>query len=248
MSLRSVKRTNPILKKANTFKSFDYPSDPMTLDGTINKITIMFLITILGASLPFMNFVNVYSSRSLSLVAVIFSLVTGLICSISPKYCAKLAPVYALCEGLLLGSLSVLFESIYPGIVFQAILITFGILGAVIMAYKLQIIHVTNKFRMMVFCATGGLFLAYLLTFILQLVGFNMTPLFSNGVLGIGINLAVIALATFNLVLDVDYISIMSRKNLPKEYEWYGAFGLMVTLIWLYLDVLRLLSLLNSRD
>jgi uncharacterized YccA/Bax inhibitor family protein len=138
-----------------------------------------------------------------------------------------------------------MFEQSYPGIVQQAILLTFGTLGALLLAYKSGMIKVTENFKLGVVAATGGVALTYLLGFIFSFFGVNFS-IFGGGTIGIIFSLVVVVIASLNLVLDFDFIEEASERNLPKYFEWYGAFGLIVTLVWLYLELLRLLAKLRD--
>ena len=161
------------------------------------------------------------------------------------------APLYALLEGLVLGSLSAVFELRYPGIAIQAVGLTFGTLFAMLFLYRSGIIKVTEKFRMGVFAATGGIALFYFLEIILSFFHINFMGTYGvngSGLIGIGFSLLVVGIAALNLVLDFDFIEKGVQYGAPKYMEWYGAFGIMVTLIWLYLEMLRLLSKLNRRN
>jgi uncharacterized YccA/Bax inhibitor family protein len=158
------------------------------------------------------------------------------------------APLYGLLEGLVLGSVSAIFELRFPGIAIQAVGLTFGTLVALLLAYRSGLIRVTDKFRLGVVAATGGIALFYLITFVLGFFGVHFNSIYGAGPIGIGFSVFVVIIASLNLVLDFDFIESGARAGAPKYMEWYAAFGLMVTLIWLYLEILRLLSKLRSRD
>jgi uncharacterized YccA/Bax inhibitor family protein len=151
-------------------------------------------------------------------------------------------------EGLFLGGISGMMNAQYPGIVLNAVMLTIGTLFALLFIYKTGVIKVTDNFRLGVFAATGGIALTYFLSFILSMFGINLGFIHSTGPMGIIISLVVIVVAALNLVLDFDFIESASEQGAPKYMEWYGAFGLMVTLIWLYIEFLRLLSKLSSRN
>jgi uncharacterized YccA/Bax inhibitor family protein len=158
------------------------------------------------------------------------------------------APIYAVLEGLLLGGISAVFELRYPGIAFESVALTFGTLFALLFLYRTGIIRVTEKFRLGVFAATGAIALFYLLQMILGLFHFEFTSVNGSGIIGIGFSLIVVGVAALNLVLDFDFIEKGVQYGAPKYMEWYGAFGIMVTLVWLYLEILRLLSKLQRRN
>jgi uncharacterized YccA/Bax inhibitor family protein len=157
------------------------------------------------------------------------------------------APIYALLEGLFLGGISAIFEAQYPGIVIQAVSLTFGTLFCLLLAYRSGIIKVTENFKLGVAAATGGIALIYLATLVLGLFGVRMPFIHESGLIGIGFSLFVVVIAALNLVLDFDFIESGAKSGAPKYMEWYAAFGLMVTLIWLYIEILRLLAKLRSR-
>jgi uncharacterized YccA/Bax inhibitor family protein len=158
------------------------------------------------------------------------------------------APLYATAQGVFLGGLSGFMESMYPGIVLQAVALTFGTLLSLLLAYKSGFIKATPGFKRGVFAATGAIAFIYFITFILGFFGIQIPFIHSNGLLGIGFSLVVVVIAALNLVMDFDFIEKGSESGAPKYMEWYAAFGLMVTLIWLYIEFLRLLSKLRSRN
>ena len=158
------------------------------------------------------------------------------------------APIYALLEGLVLGGLSATIELRYPGIAIQAVGLTFGTLFVLLMAYRSGLIKVTQKLRLGIVAATGGIFFFYLAEMLLGFFGIQFTSINGAGPIGIGFSLVIVAIAALNLVLDFDFIEQGVQVGAPKYMEWYGAFGIMVTLVWLYLEILRLLSKFRSRN
>jgi uncharacterized YccA/Bax inhibitor family protein len=181
-------------------------------------------------------------------IGAIGGLITALVTVFRPQSSGISAPIYAVFEGLLLGGLSALFESMYPGIVMRAVVLTLAVFFAMLFLYRSGIIKVTKKFTMGVVAATGGIAIVYLVSFIGGMFGMDTSFLHGNSNLSIGISLVVVAVAALNLVLDFSFIEKATQAGAPKYMEWYGAFGLMVTLIWLYLEILRLLSKLASRE
>jgi uncharacterized YccA/Bax inhibitor family protein len=157
------------------------------------------------------------------------------------------APLYAVLEGLFLGGISAIYEKSYPGIVFQAVALTFGTLFCLLIAYKSRLIRPTENFKLGIFAATGGIAVFYLVTMLLGFFHVNIGFMYNSSPLGIGISLVVVVIAALNLVLDFDFIESGAAQGAPKYMEWYGAFGLLVTLIWLYLEILRLLAKLANR-
>jgi uncharacterized YccA/Bax inhibitor family protein len=175
---------------------------------------------------------------------LVFGLATGFV----PRWAAVTAPLYALAEGLFLGGLTAVFELRYPGIAIQAVSATFGTLFALLMAYQSGIIKATENFKLGVFAATGGIGILYLAGFVLSFFGMSVPYIHEPNWIGIGFSVFVVIVAALNLVLDFDFIENAANNGAPKYLEWYGAYGLMVTLVWLYIEILRLLSKINSRD
>jgi uncharacterized YccA/Bax inhibitor family protein len=182
------------------------------------------------------------------IVGVIGGFITALITSFRPQSSAISAPIYAVFEGLFLGGISAVLEMQYSGIVIRAVALTLAVFAAMLFFYKSGIIKVTQKFMLGVFAATAGIALVYLVSFIAGLFGANLAFLYGNSNLSIGISLFVVAIAALNLVLDFSFIERAAGSGAPRYMEWYGAFGLMVTLVWLYLEILRLLAKVASRD
>ena len=170
----------------------------------------------------------------------------AIITMFNKKRSAILAPIYAVLEGLFLGAISAYFAASYDGIVMRAVMLTMAVLFTMLFLYKSRIIKVTQKFRAGVIAATVGIAVAYLFSFVLQLFGMNMGFMYGGGIMGIIISLVIVGVAALNLVLDFDFIENGAQSGLPKYFEWYAAFGLMVTLVWLYLEILRLLSRLRD--
>lgn len=219
--------------------------EAMTLDGTVNKTIISILIT-MGVAWFTWSTPSLYV---MSMPAVIIGFILALVISFKNSLAPMLTVPYAAVEGVFLGAISSYFETAYPGIVFQAVSLTFGTLFALLMLYKSKMIPVTQNFRLGILAATGGIAVVYLLSFIFSLFGMPFSFLHSSSPLSIGISVVVVIIAALNLVLDFDFIENAAESgNMPKHMEWYGAFGLLVTLIWLYVEILRLLAKINSRD
>jgi uncharacterized YccA/Bax inhibitor family protein len=181
-------------------------------------------------------------------VGAIGGFITALITVFKKTWASITAPIYAVLEGLFLGGISAIIQaSTYEGIVIQAVSLTFGVLLILLLAYKTGLIKVTKKFRAGVIAATGAVALVYFLSIILQLFGVNVV-IFQPTLLGIGISVVIVIIAALNLVLDFDFIYQGSKAGAPKYMEWFGAFGLMVTLVWLYIEILRLLALIAGRE
>ena len=237
---------NPALNR-NTFSNKRTVSgdQAMTIDGTVNKTSLCLLLLMTTA---------IYTWNNPELSAVLFfpiiigTFVLLIITLFNKKMAPFTVPMYCLLEGGLLGGISALADAMYPGIANQAICLTFGILAALLMLYKSKMIAVTDNFRLGIFSATFGIFIVYMLNIVLSLFGVSfMGPLFGNSTTGILFSLFVVGIAAFNLVLDFDFIEQGAEQGAPKYMEWYGAFGLMITLIWLYIEILNLLMKLRSR-
>ncbi len=229
-----------------------YGMEAMTLDGTVNKTGFLLLLVLLGAGITwYLSFSPRGPSplvQPLIVLGIIGGLVLALVTVFKKQWAGVTAPLYAAVEGLALGGISAFFEMQYPGIVVQAVALTFGVAFAMLAVYRARIIRVTQSFRLGVAAATGGIALVYLVTLVLRLFGIHVPYLHGSGVFGIGFSLFVVVVAALNLVMDFDFIKQGSDAGLPKYMEWYGAFGLVVTLVWLYLEILRLLAKLQRRD
>ena len=225
-------------------------SQVMTINGTITKIGLMLLLVIASAAYTWKLVMgeNPASAGTLALVGAIGGFIVALITAFSPKASPISAPIYAILEGLFLGAISAIINAQYPGIAFQAVMLTIGTLFTMLFLYRSGRIRATPKFRRGVMMATGAVFFAYLISWILSMLGMPVGFMHSSGPLGILINLVIIGIAAFNLILDFDFIERGSQMGAPRYMEWYGAFGLMVTLIWLYIEFLRLLSRFAGRD
>lgn len=250
-----TKSSNPAFGK-NTFEKYAFnayvrdESQTMTVNGTIHKTILSLLLLVASATLTWKSTLNGYNPGSLSPLVIfgaIGGFITALIVAFKPKSAPYATPVYAILEGLFLGGISAMYSNYMDGIVFQAVSLTLMVTFAMLFAYRSGIIKVSQKFRSGVVAATGGIFLFFMLSWVLRLFGVNV-PFFQATGLGIGISIAIIVVAALNLVLDFDFIDRGAKAGAPKFMEWYGAFGLMVTLVWLYLEILRLLYLISSRD
>jgi len=240
---------NPTLR-ADTFAKFEgvkTDAAAMTIQGTVNKTFIMLIILLIPASYTWKLFAQGVNTIPIIIGGSIVGLIIALITVFKKTWSPVTAPIYAVAEGAFLGSLSAFFEAMFPGIVIQAVALTFGTLLALLLAYKSGLIKATENFKLGVVAATGGIFFIYFLTFIFRLFGFNMPYIHGSGTIGILFSLFVVIIAALNLVLDFDFIEQGTENKAPKYMEWYAAFGLMVTLIWLYIEFLRLLSKLRSR-
>jgi len=225
----------------------------MTLNGTVNKTGALLLLSLLTAAFAWSQVEFGVDGRPQPGFGVymwgglIGGFVLALITIFKKTWAPVTAPLYALVEGFFLGAVSAMYNHMYNGIVLQAVMLTFGTLCALLFAYRSGLIKVTDNFRLGVVAATGGIALVYLATIVLNMFGYGIPLIHESGIVGIGFSLFVIVIASLNLVLDFDFIESGVEQGAPKYMEWYGAFGLMVTLVWLYLEFLRLLAKLNQR-
>jgi len=253
-----MKTSNPALNE-NTFRNLSAEryggaideTTQMTLNGTVNKTGILLVCTIATAAWTWSRFLqsrDMADVAPLMLVGFIGGFIFAMITTFKKEWAPVTAPIYALLEGLALGGLSAVIDLRYPGIAIQAVGLTFGTLFVLLLAYRSGLIRVTQKFRMGIIAATGGIMVFYLLQMLLGFFGIQFVSINGSGVIGIGFSLFVVAIAALNLVLDFDFIERGAAAGAPKYMEWYGAFGIIVTLVWLYLEILRLLSKLRSRN
>jgi uncharacterized YccA/Bax inhibitor family protein len=222
----------------------------MTVQGTVQKFGFMLLMLMGSAFYSWKEAMELGDGLTTMIWGgAIGGLVIGLVISFKREWSGYLAPLYALLEGLFIGAISAMYNVAFPGIVANAVGLTFGVGIAMYFLYTMRIIRATEKFRAVIVTATVGIGIFYLLVMVLGMFGINNMSFLHEGTpLGIGISLFVVAIAALNLILDFDMIEQGAAVGAPKYMEWYGAFGLMVTFVWLYLEMLRLLSKLNSRD
>jgi len=247
-----MRTANPALN-SKTFTGFGQITDTsraMSIQGTVNKIALLALLVLITSSWTWHLY---YASGNPSAVipwvigGAFGGFIVALITIFKKQWAYFTAPIYALLEGLFLGGISAIFEAQYPGIVIQAVSLTLGTLFCLLLAYRSGVIKVTENFKLGVAAATGGIALIYLATLALGFFGVRMPFIHESGLIGIGFSLFVVVIAALNLVLDFDFIESGAESGAPKYMEWYAAFGLMVTLIWLYIEILRLLAKLRSR-
>lgn len=240
-----MRTANPALN-AKTFDVAREGARVMTVEGTVSR-TAMLLALLFASTMLTWNPTAPEQSAGWILMGAIAGFIVALITIFNKKAAPVTSPLYAVCQGVLLGAISSLFEKRFPGIVMQAVLLTFGTLGALLLAYTSRLIKVTENFKLGVFAATGGIALFYLISFVLGFFGVQIPMIYGSGPVGIGFSAVVVVVAALNLVLDFDFIEQGAARGAPKYMEWYAAFGLIVTLVWLYLEILRLLSKLQSR-
>jgi len=236
---------NPALKEG-TFRGLPRVAagEAMTLQGTVNKTGLSLLILIAAAAFVW----NSSVPGPFILVGLVGGLIAALVTVFKNTAAPYTTPLYALFEGLLLGGISLLYEQRYPGIVTNAVGLTFGTLAMLLAAYSTGLIRPSENFKLGIVAATGGIALVYLVSMVMGFFGRSIPLIHDSGPIGIGFSLVVVAIAALNLVLDFDFIERGAEMGAPKYMEWVGAFGLLVTLVWLYLEMLRLLAKLQGKD
>jgi uncharacterized YccA/Bax inhibitor family protein len=246
-----MRTANPALKDSTFAGVRAAAGEPaMTLRGTAAKSLLLLLLTVFAAGFTW----NAVAAGNLGIVGPativggIGGFIVALVTVFKPRASPYTAPLYAVLEGLLLGGISALYNARFAGLPLQAVTLTFGVFAALLLVYRTGIVRVTQNFRLGVFAATGGIAIMYLLSFVLRLFGVQMAFLHDSSPLSIGISLVVVVVAALNLVLDFDFIERGVEHGAPRFMEWYAAFGLLVTLVWLYLEILRLLGKLQGRS
>ena len=239
----SYRSGNPVLSK-NTFTRSSDITETMTINGTVNKTAISLLLLVGTGYLTF-NSIN----PGLLIGCGTGGFIVAIVTVFKKEWAPITVPLYAILEGALLGGISYMYNSLYDGIVTDAIFLTVGILLSLLVAYRSGYIKPTENFKLGIFAATGGIAIVYLVNFVMGFFGSSMEIMQIDNAspMSIGFSVVVVIIAALNLVLDFDFIEEGAEKGAPKYMEWYGAFGLLVTLIWLYLEILRLLAKLNSR-
>jgi|SRR5699024_8754098 len=239
---------NPSLRRS-TFRNVESSSlnKSMTLDGVVRKSLILLILLVGSAAFSWNLYVNEGNMLPLIFGSAIGGFIVALITIFVPKASPITGPLYALLEGLLLGAISAQYAFYMDGIVMQAIILTLCVFFVMLTLYATKVIRPTRKFKNGVMIATGAIALAYLLNFILRLFGSQIPFIHDAGPIGIIISLVIVGVAAMNLILDFDFIKSAASSAVPKYMEWYASFTLMVTLVWLYLEILRLLSKLKRR-
>jgi uncharacterized YccA/Bax inhibitor family protein len=244
---------NPLLNE-KAFRRVDQmvqtAGEAMTIEGVINKTALLLLLVAGGATWVWTRYFQALDPATVMPYlwgGLIVGLVAALVTIFLPAWARISAPVYAAAQGLALGAISAFYEQQLHGIVFQAIGLTFGVLAVMLIAYRTGVIKVTDRFRMIVVAATGAIALLYLVSIVLSFFNVSIPFIHQSGTFGIVFSLIVVGIAAMNLALDFDFIQRGVEHGAPKVMEWYAAFGVMVTLIWLYLEILRLLAKIRRR-
>ena len=253
-----MRTSNPALSgDAFRAEGVAYGGESMTISGAVNKTGILVILCVLTAAWTWNRFFGAASTspeEAMQTVALpvmaggIGGFIVAMVTIFKKEWSAVTAPIYALLEGLVLGGVSALLELRFHGIAIQAVALTLGVLVAMLLAYRSGLIKVTDKLRLGIVAATGGIAVFYFLQFILGFFGIHFTTINGATPIGIGFSVLVVAIAALNLVLDFDLIENGARYGAPKYMEWYSAFALMITLVWLYFEILRLLSKVRSRQ
>ncbi|MDH7462002.1 Bax inhibitor-1/YccA family protein [Chitinophagaceae bacterium 26-R-25] len=241
---------NPVLSEKRFQENVGFnDGQVMTQSGTMNKFFLMSLLLISSAVFTWNAFYQGVNIMPWMLGSVLLGLVVALVLTFKPVWGSFLAPIYALLEGVFLGSISAIYNNVFakvaPGIVTQAVGLTFGVVIAMFVLYKFNVIKVTEQLKSIIVMATAGIAIFYLIAMVLRFFNIDIMMVSDanrGSMLGIGISLFVVGIAALNLLLDFDRIDSLAKQGAPKYMEWYGAFGLMVTIVWLYLEILRLLS------
>jgi uncharacterized YccA/Bax inhibitor family protein len=235
---------NPVL----TDSTFDVTQRgslrPMTLSGVINR-SILLLLLVVGTSAGVWTYSSSHPSviYPMVMIGALGGFVVAMVTTFKKEWSPVTSPVYAVLEGLFIGGISLVMEQRFPGLVLQAVMLTFGVMFALLAAYQSRIIRPSQTFKSVIVGATFGIVVVYLISMVMQLFFHTEIPLINgNGPMGIAFSLVVVGIAALNLVLDFDFIENGVAGGAPKWMEWYAAFGLTVTLVWLYIEILRLLS------
>jgi len=247
-----MRTSNPVLN-SETFEAFDSyraeSSNVMTINGTAYKTMILLVMALACAVF---NWRLAMQGNQLSVILMgggfLGGFILALITTFKANWSPVTAPIYASLEGLALGGISAFINAKYPGVAFQAVCLTFGTLFSLLLAYQTGLIRPSQQFKMGIAAATGGICLLYLVNLGMSFFDMSIPFIQGNAMLSIGFSVFVVIVAAANLVLDFDFIEQGAAHGAPKYMEWYGAFGLMVTLVWLYIEILRLLAKLRSRD
>lgn len=235
--------SNPALSEKVLNKVTGYAdTSKMTINGTIHKTGILLLITVAGASLGWDS-----NSPILLFGSMIVALILSFAIIFGPQRAPMLSPIYAFCEGLLLGSISSVYSARYPGIVSNAMFLTLSCLFIMLALYRFRVIRVTERTRSVITVATLAIAVTYLVQLVMSIFGSSIPMINDSSPMGIGFSLLVVGVAALNLLLDFSLIEEANARGAPKFMEWYGGFALLVTLVWLYLEMLRLMSKLNKR-
>ncbi len=244
-----MRSSNPILRDSVLERSYAITERPMTIGGTMNKLLLLSIILMVAAAAVYYQFSLEHFDyvTILGIAGFIVSVILMLIMAFKPTTTPYLSPVYAFAQGAIISGMSCFLELQFPGIVIQAATMTMIVVFSMALLYKFRLIRATEKFRAVIGGATLAIFVFYVISFILTLCNINIPYFTSNSILSIVVNIGIAIVAALNLIIDFDFIERGVRTPLPAVMEWYGAFGLLVTIIWLYVEILRILSRIKSR-
>ncbi|HST61464.1 MAG TPA: Bax inhibitor-1/YccA family protein [Longimicrobium sp.] len=246
-----MRTSNPTLNE-KVFDRAGYGSgNAMTINGTVNKVGILLFLLLIPAAWMWNQVMTAWEpSQAMgpALIGGIGGFVVALVTIFKKTWAPVTAPIYALLQGLFLGGISATYNIRFAGLPMQAVALTFGTLFVLLLAYRTGLIKATENFKLGIVAATGAIAMLYMVGWVMSFFGAGIPYIHESGLVGIGFSLFVVAIAALNLVLDFDFIEKGSEMGAPKYMEWYAAFGLLVTLVWLYLEILRLLAKLQSRD
>ena len=246
-----MRTSNPTLND-KVFDRAGYGSgDAMTINGTVNKVGILLLLVLVPAAWMWNQVSTAWEpSQAMgpAILGAIGGFVVALVTIFKKTWAPVTAPIYALLQGLFLGGISATYNIQFAGLPMQAVALTFGTLAVLLVAYRTGLVKATENFKLGVVAATGAIALLYMVSIVMGMFGARIPFIHESGLMGIGFSLFVVVIAALNLVLDFDFIEKGSEMGAPRYMEWYAAFGLLVTLVWLYLEILRLLAKLQSRD
>lgn len=241
---------NPIFRKMFSNVENDGLLKPMTVEGTANKFCLLSLFVLATAAITWYQYTIGRTDLGdiLGMGGFVLGIIFGLIIAFRPKTAPTLAPVYAICEGALVGWISFWFEAQFPGVVIKAVFTTFLVALSVGILYRMRIIKATEKFKSILISATTAIGLFYLISIILAFCGVHLSYFASaNTPAFILLNLGIAVIASLNLIIDFDFIEKGEQTGIPETYEWFGAHGLIVTLVWMYIEILRLLARLSKK-
>ena len=241
--------SNPVFSQSAIEKERVLDSEPMSINGAINKTFILLACVVATSAYVWNLYYQGFTDKAMMLgtVGFVLSIISFIAIMFNRNIVNIMAPVYALSEGLLIGGISAIFEKSFPGIVIQAVSGTFMALFSMLLLYKIGAIRCTDKFRSVIFIATLSIGGIYLIQIIGSFFHMSIPGIFASGAIGIGFSVLVVAIAALNLIIDFDVIERGANNMMSKNFEWYGAFGLMVTLLWLYIEILNLLAKTRNR-
>jgi uncharacterized YccA/Bax inhibitor family protein len=239
--------SNPFItdSRLRGFERADVSEGTMTSEGSLTKTGILLLLVFASASWVWKNAFAGANVMPYVIGGGIVGFIIAMITMFKPQYVMYTAPVYAVLEGFVVGGASAMYASLFDGVVIKAALLTIGILFAMLFVYRTGLIKVTDKFKSFLAISMGGIFIFYILTWILSFFGVHSLGIFNGGIIGIGLSLFIVVIASLTLLWDFDTIDRMANSGAPKYMEWYGGFTLLITIVWLYLEILRLVSMLS---